>query len=80
VGSVPRLGPRVWHLYLLLEQPATATALSGATALGRDSVLAHLRTLKEHGLARTAAAPPESVCGSGRPGSRRTSKHTRSEC
>jgi predicted transcriptional regulator len=51
VGPVPRLGPRVWHLYLLLEQPATATELSKVTSLTRDTVADHLRTLEEHGLA-----------------------------
>ena len=48
--EVPRLGPRAWHIYLLLEEPKDMSQLKSATGLADSSVRAHLRRLAREGL------------------------------
>lgn len=49
-NGLPRLGPRVWWLYVELEEAATLQELTARAGIVESSVRAHLRKLSDEGL------------------------------
>lgn len=51
-GSVPKLGPRTWWVYLALGEPKTVAQLSVEAGIVEGSVRKHLRRLEVAGMVR----------------------------
>lgn len=56
-GSVPKLGPRTWWVYLALGEPKTALQLSGEAGIVEASVRKHLRRLERAGMVARSEEP-----------------------
>ena len=56
-GSVPKLGPRTWWVYLALGEPKTALQLSSEAGIVEASVRKHLRRLERAALVTRSEEP-----------------------
>ncbi|NYJ03016.1 DNA-binding transcriptional ArsR family regulator [Nocardioides thalensis] len=56
-GSVPKLGPRTWWVYLALGEPKTALQLSAEAGIVEASVRKHLRRLERAALVTRSEEP-----------------------
>lgn len=56
-GDLPRLGPRVWWVYLAVDTPKTVTQLAADAGIVEDSIRKHLRRLERAGLVRETEEP-----------------------
>lgn len=56
-GSVPKLGPRTWWVYLALGEPKTALQLSAEAGIVEASVRKHLRRLERAALVTRMEEP-----------------------
>lgn len=56
-GGLPRLGPRVWWVYLAVDTPKTVDQLAADAGIVPDSIRKHLRTLQRAGLVRVSQEP-----------------------
>jgi hypothetical protein len=55
--DLPRLGPRVWWVYLAVDTPKTVDQLAADAGIVPDSIRAHLRRLERAGLVRVSEEP-----------------------
>lgn len=56
-GDLPRLGPRVWWVYLAVDTPKTVAQLSDEAGIVPESIRRHLRRLERAGLVRPTQEP-----------------------
>ncbi|MDQ6523213.1 helix-turn-helix domain-containing protein [Nocardioides sp. LHD-245] len=56
-GDLPRLGPRVWWVYLAVDTPKTVGQLAADAGIAPDSIRGHLRKLERAGLVRVSTEP-----------------------
>ena len=56
-GDLPRLGPRVWWVYLAVDTPKTVEQLSAEAGIVPASIRGHLRRLERAGLVRATQEP-----------------------
>ncbi|WP_158296448.1 winged helix-turn-helix domain-containing protein, partial [Nocardioides albidus] len=56
-GGLPRLGPRVWWVYLAVDTPKTVDQLAADAGIVADSIRKHLRRLERAGLVRETVEP-----------------------
>ena len=56
-GSIPKLGPRTWWVYLALGEPKTALQLSTEAGIVEASVRKHLRRLERSALVTRSDEP-----------------------
>ena len=56
-GDLPRLGPRVWSVYLAVDTPKTVEQLADEAGIVPSSIRAHLRRLERAGLVRATREP-----------------------
>ncbi|WGX97573.1 helix-turn-helix domain-containing protein [Nocardioides sp. L-11A] len=56
-GDLPRLGPRVWWVYLAVDTPKTVGQLAADAGIAPGSIRGHLRKLERAGLVRMSAEP-----------------------
>jgi hypothetical protein len=57
--ALPKLGPRVWWLYLTLEKPKSVSQLTTESGIVEASVRGHLRKLSEYGLVEKVPDGPK---------------------
>ena len=57
--TLPKLGPRVWWLYLTLEKPKSVSQLTTESGIVEASVRGHLRKLSEYGLVEKVPDGPK---------------------
>ncbi len=58
-NGLPRLGPRVWWIYLELEETKTIQELAARGGIVESSVRSHLRRLSEEGLVEREPGGPQ---------------------
>ena len=56
-GGLPRLGPRVWWVYLAVDSPKTVEQLAADAGIVPESIRKHLRTLERLGLVSATQEP-----------------------
>ncbi|TWG91764.1 helix-turn-helix protein [Nocardioides sp. J9] len=57
MDPLPRLGPRVWWVYLAVDTPKTVAQLAEEAGIVEESIRRHLRRLEREGLVRETREP-----------------------
>ncbi len=57
MAELPRIGPRVWWVYLAVDTPKTVDQLAADAGISPDSIRGHLRHLTRLGLVRRTVEP-----------------------